>query len=194
MATNQLITEGFSVTHAAILNGTVAAENIASQLADVYGVRSGALDVDTGDFDNTGDDTILSTWSWFNFATVTIEAGYIPFELISTLTGATITSSGTGVNAYQSIPLWNEASLNQPTRPVLVRVPAKDADGLTRTIDFVLFKVQFAPIKFDGPTYKDGLKVNFSGKALMSSKDEAGNTLAAKSIGRIINRPSTLGW
>lgn len=194
MVTNQMVVEGFSVTHAAILTGSTAAENIASQLADVYGVRSGALDVDTGDFDNTGDDGILSNWAWFNFATVTIEAGYIPFELIATLTGATITSSGTGVNAYQSLPLWNEGALNQPTRPVLVRVPAKDMDGNTRTIDFVLFKVQFAPIKFDGPTYKDGLKVNFSGKALMSTKDEAGNTLTEKAIGRVIGRPKTLGW
>ena len=189
-----LTVEGFSVTHAAILTGSTPAENQASQLTDIYGIRSGTIEVDTDSYDNTGDDSILSTWSWFNFATISIQAGYVPFNLISTLTGATITSSGAGAAAYYSIPLWNTDSLNQPTRPVLVRVPAKDSDGATRTIDFCLFKVQFAPITFDGPTYKDGLLLNYSGKALMSDKDEAGNTLSDHAIGRIINRPKTAAW
>lgn len=181
--------EGFSVSHAAILNGSVKAENAAAELSDIYGVRSGSLDVDTDSYDNTGDNSILSTWSWFNFATLSVQAGYIPFDLIQTLTGATITSSGTGPNDFYSLPLWNEASLNQITRPVLVRVPSKTSAGTTRTLDFVLFKVQFEPITFDGPNYKDGLLINYSGKCLMSSTDESGAALADRAIGRIISRP-----
>jgi len=178
--------EGFSLTHAAILNGTTGAEEAAG---DIYGVRTGSIAVDTGNYDNTGDDAVLSSWFWFNFATVTIQSGYVPFDTIALLAGSTITSSGTGVNDYYSLPLWEETSLNQPVRPMLVRVPAKDKDGAIRTLDFVLYKVQFGPFSFDGPAYKSGLLLNYTGRAVMSDKDETGAALSRRAIGRIINRP-----
>jgi hypothetical protein len=179
--------EGFSLTHAAILNGTTGAEEAAG---DIYGVRTGTIAVDTGNYDNTGDDAVLSSWFWFNFATVTVQAGYIPFDTIALLSGSSITSSGTGSSDYYSLPLWEETSLNQPSRPMLVRLPAKDKDGAIRTIDFVLYKVQFGPFSFDGPAYKSGLLLNYTGRAVMADKDETGTTLARRSIGRIINRPA----
>jgi hypothetical protein len=178
------IVEGFSLSHCAILDGTTQAE-----LADIYGVREASLDVDTDSYDNTGDDTIMSTWSWFNFATLTVQAGYVPFGVVALLSGATLTSSGAAPGDYYNLPLWNEGSLNTPTRPVLIRVPSKDSAGLSRTLDIVLYRVQFDPISFDGPSYKDGLILNYSGKALMSSKDEVGATLTEKSIGRLVSRP-----
>ncbi len=178
--------EGFSLTHAAILNGTTGAEEAAG---DIYGVRTGTIAVDTGNYDNTGDDAVLSSWFWFNFATVTVQAGYIPFDTIALLSGSAITSSGTGTGDYYSLPLWEETSLNQPVRPMLVRVPGKDKDGVIRTLDFVLYKVQFGPLSFDGPAYKSGLLVNYTGRAVMSDKDELGNTLPRRAIGRLISRP-----
>jgi hypothetical protein len=176
--------EGFSVSHAAILDGSTGAET-----ADIYGVREGSIEVDTDSFDNTGDDTILSTWSWFNFATLSITSGFIPFDVIALLTGNTITSSGTGLATQYEMPLWNEKSLNVPPRPVLIRVPSKDEDGNARNLDFILYKVQFEPISFDGPSYKDGLVLNYAGKALMSEKDEKGVALAGgdRAIGRLLN-------
>lgn len=179
--------EGFSLTHAAILDGATGAEEAAG---DIYGVRTGTIAVDTGNYDNTGDDAVLSSWFWFNFATLTVQAGYIPFDTIALLSGSTITSSGTGANDYYTLPLYEETSLNQPPRPVLVRVPAKDKDGVSRTIDFVLYRVQFGPFSFDGPSYKNGLLLNYTGRAVMSSKDEKGSALTTRSIGRIINRPA----
>lgn len=179
--------EGFSLTHAAILDGATGAEEAAG---DIYGVRTGTIAVDTGNYDNTGDDAVLSSWFWFNFATLTVQAGYIPFDTIALLSGSTITSSGTGANDYYTLPLYEETSLNQPPRPVLVRVPAKDKDGVSRTIDFVLYRVQFGPFSFDGPSYKNGLLLNYTGRAVMSSKDEKGTALTTRSIGRIINRPA----
>ena len=181
------IMEGFSLSHAAILNGTTGAET-----ADIYGIREGSLDVDTGDFDNTGDDNILSTWSWFNFATVQIQAGYVPFDTIALLTGATLTSSGTAPNDYYNLPLWNASSLNQVTRPMVVRCPAKNSDGSTRDLTFVLYKVQFEPIKFTGPSYKNGLVLNYGGRCLMSTVDEKGTALTDASIGRLMSRPRNL--
>jgi hypothetical protein len=174
--------EGFSVSHAAILNGTTGAED-----ADIFGIREGSIEVDTDSFDNTGDDTILSTWNWFNFATLTVTSGYIPFDVVALLTGSDITSSGTGEATQYEMPLWNESSLNVAPRPVLIRVPSKDSDGLPRNFDFILYKVQFAPMSFDGPAYRDGLVVTYSGKALMSDKDETGTALTDRAIGRMIN-------
>ncbi len=179
--------EGFSISHAAILDGSTGAEAIDG---DIYGVRTGTIAADTGSYDNTGDDAVLSSWTWFNFATVTIQAGYVPFATISLLQGTPITSSGTGLNDYYNVDLWPEQSLNQPPRPLLIRVPSRDKTGVPRTMDFVLYRVQFGPINFDGPNYKAGLLLNYTGKAVMSDLDETGAPLARRAIGRIVNRPA----
>lgn len=181
--------EGFSITHAAILDGTTGVEET---FGDIYGVRTGSLAADTGNYDNTGDDSVLSSWYWLNFATVTVQGGYVPFDTIALLSGSTITSSGTTPNDYYSLPLWEEASLNQSPRPMLIRVPAKDKNGVIRTLDFILFKVQFSPFSFDGPAYKSGLLLNYSGRALISSVNEAGAALGSgkRAVGRILNRPA----
>ncbi len=178
--------EGFSISHAAILDGTTGAEHVDG---DIYGVRTGTLAVDTGNYDNTGDDTVLSSWFWLNFATVSIQAGYIPFETIALLSGTTVTTSGTGANDYHTMPIWDVDSVNQPPRPMLIRVPSRDKDGVQRVLDFVLYRVQFSPMSFDGPNYKAGLLVNYTGRAVVSDKDETGATLTKKAIGRLISRP-----
>jgi len=181
------IVEGFSLSHAAILDGTTGAEMTDG---DIYGIRTGSLEVDTDSYDNTGDDSVLSSWFWFNYANVTVQSGYVPFKTIALLAGSTVTSSGAAPNDYYNLPLWNEKSLNQPVRPMLIRVPSKDSAGLVRTLDFVLYKVQFNPFSFDGPAYKDGLLLNYSGRALLSSTDEKGTALTERAIGRLISRPA----
>jgi len=160
--------EAFSISHAAILNGSTGAE-----LADIYGVREGSVAVDSDSYDNTGDDAVLSNWFWFNYAELTVSSGFVPFDVISLLTGAPVTSTGD----VWSMDLWTEDSLNQPSRPVLIRVPSKDSAGAVRVMDIVLFRVQFQPISFDGPTYKDGLVLNYSGRAVVSPVDETGTAL-----------------
>lgn len=183
MATPTTTIEGFSLSHAAILDGTVSA----TEVSDIYGIREGTLDVSTDSYDNTGDDQVLSTWNWINYATLSITSGFIPFDLLSTLYGTTLVSSGTAEAMSYSVPLWNEKSMNQPARPVLIRVPSKDSAGLPRNFDIILYKVQFAPFTFSGPTYKDGLVINYSGRALLSSNDETGTALAEKAVGRMIS-------
>lgn len=187
------IVEGFSLSHAAILDGTTGAEAVNG---DIYGVRSGSIELDTDSYDNTGDDAILSTWYWFNKATLTVQSGYVPFDTVALLSNTAVTSSGSAPDDYYSLPLWEERSLNVSPRPVLIRVPSKDNNGVLRTLDFVLYKVQFQPFSFDGPTYKDGLLLNYTGTALMSSVDERGNPVLdsitgqpSKAIGRLISRP-----
>lgn len=178
------IVEGFSVSHAAILDGSTGAES-----ADIYGVRDGTVDIDSDSYNNTGDDAILSVWNWFNLATVTISSGFLPFDMVSLMTGATVTSSGTGAAEVWNLPLWNESSLNQPTRPILLRCPSRDSDGIPRSLDFVLYKCQFQPIKFDGPSYKNGLTVSYTAQAVMSDVDETGVALTERSVGRLVSGP-----
>jgi hypothetical protein len=153
-------------------------------------VRSGSLDVTSDSYDNTGDDAVLSSWFWFNYANLAIQSGYIPFPLVAMLSGSTVQTTGTAPDDSYAIPLWNEKSLNQPPKPVLIRVPSKDSEGASRTLDFVLYKVQFQPIAFDGPSYKDGLLLNYAGRALMTGFDEVGNSLTERSIGRLVNSPA----
>lgn len=176
--------EGFSISHAAIISATTGLEET---YGDIYGVNSGSLDLQVGSYSNEGDDSILSIWDWVEFASVQIQAGYISFQLIALLTGSTLSSSGSGTGVRYDLPLWQEDSFNVSNKPMRIRVPSKDNNSNTRLIDIVLYSVKFAPISFNGPAYKDGLKVNYSGKALLSSVNEAGVTLAKKAVGRIMS-------
>lgn len=186
--------EAFSISHAAILNSTTGLEEAIG--GDIYGVRSGSLELDSDSYDNTGDDAILSTWYWANKVNVTVQGGYIPFETLSLISGSLVTSSGSGVNESFSIPLWEENTMNTAPRPMLIRCPSKDKDGIIRLLDFILYKVQFQPFSFDGPSYKEGLLLNYNGSALFSDKDEKGQTVLdsrtgqpTKAVGRLLNKP-----
>jgi hypothetical protein len=188
--------EGFSLSHAAILNGSTGAEG-----ATVYGVRNGTISTDQGNFENTGDDVVLSEHFWINFANVTIEEGYIPFSTIAYITGTTVSSSGAAGADYYAIPLWTLASMNQVTQPLAIRVPSKDAGGQIRTLDFILYRVQFQPFNFTGPSYKTGLSCSIAGRALFSTVNEIGTSLpsayggtsgsAGNAIGRLVSMPGT---
>lgn len=188
------IVEGFSLTHAQILDGSTAFRDVStgtSSWGDVYGVNDASLDPDTDSYENQGDDATLSTWEWLNFAQIQVQAGYVSFPLIANLTGQTLSSSGTGDNVFFELDLWHEDSFNVPRRPMIIRMPSKDKSGNVRTLDIGLYSVSFAPITFDGPQYKDGLKINYSGRALPSLVDEKGAAFAdgKRRIGRLISRP-----
>jgi hypothetical protein len=189
--------EGFSLSHAGILDAsssTVTGAGTGAESQTIYGVRNGTLATDSGNYDNTGDDFVLSEWFWFNFANITIESGFITFPTLAQVTGQTIASSGTSPNDYYGLPLWVWSSLNQITRPVAMRVPSRDSQGAVRTLDFILYRVQFMPFNFTGPSYKNGLTVSMAGRALMSLYDEQGNALPSsypRSLGRLVNAPGS---
>lgn len=186
--------EGFSISHAAILNGTTGVEE---SWGGLYGVREGSVTAETDNFDNTGDDNILSSWFWFKYATIAIKGGFVPFEAISHLTGSTETSSAVGGDTMWALPVWEQGSLNQPTRPMLIKMPSKDTNGLVRDFYFILYKVQFQPISFAGPSYKTGLELDYGGRALISAFNEKGVDITGgnsdkKAIARMVNAPA--GW
>lgn len=84
--------------------------------------------------------------------------------------------------------LWHEDQMNTAPAPMIIKMPSKDQHG--NPADFVigLYKVSFKPIQFDGPAYKDGLKINYDGTALQSGTDEKGVPFAdgKKRFGRLL--------
>lgn len=188
------VVEAFSLSHAQILDGSSTFKEAAALLAtpeglDIYGVNEASLDPDTDDYDNEGDDTVLSKWSWLNNAGLEVQAGYLSFPLISSLTGRPMSSGGTGNAQIFETDLWHEDDFNIPAKPALLRMPSKDKTGAVRSLIIGLYRVQFGPITFDGPAYKDGLKVNYNGTALFSPVDEKGQAFAdgKKRVGRLIS-------
>lgn len=191
------IIEAFSLTHAQVLDGATSFDSVGTgtgDWGDVYGVNDASLDPDTDSYDNEGDDVVRSTWNWLNKADVQVQAGYFSFPLIAQLTGKTISSSGAGDSIVYGIDLWHEDDANIGRKPMIIRMPSKDHLGAPRYMDIGLYSVSFAPVTFDGPSYKDGLKVNYTGQALMSSVDELGNTFAdgKNRIAKVISRSTTL--
>lgn len=187
------IVEGFSLSHAQILDGTKTFDESLAETAaeglDIYGVNEASLEPNTDEYVNEGDDVVLSTWSWLNYAEVSVQAGYVSFPLMASMSGSSIVSSGAGDSQSFQIDLWHEDSMNVAPKPMLIVMPSKTKDGLVRRLVIGLYKVQFAPITFDGPQYKDGLKVNYTGRALMSAADEKAVTFAdaKKRVGRLIS-------
>jgi hypothetical protein len=191
MANASPTVEGFSLSHAAILDGETGLEE---EFGDIYGIRSGSLELDQDSYDNTGDDAILSTWYWANKVNLTVQSGYVPFQTLSLISGSNVTSSGANGSETYSLPLWEENSMNTQPRPMLIRVPSKDKNGVIRRLDFILYKVQFQPFSFDGPSYKEGLLLNYNGSALSSDVDEKGNPVLdsrtgqpTKAYGRLVS-------
>lgn len=116
------------------------------------------------------------------------------------LTGGTVAAAtgtpGTGGldETIYSMPLWTERSFNVAPKPMLIVVPSRDSLGAVRSFVFGLAKVQFAPVTFDGPKYKDGLKANYAGRALLTDRDETGAPWAdsptVKRVGVMLSRPA----
>lgn len=183
--------EAFSLSHAAILDGSTGLEEVDG---DIYGVNNSSLTPNADSYENEGDDQVLSTWEWLNYAEVEVQAGYIPFKLVSLLTGEPLASSGVAPNDYYEIEIWTDRGFNSARKPMFIRMPAKWADGTVRQLEGVLYTVSFAPITFDGPQYKDGLKVNYAGKALLSSTNEKGTALSTyKAVARLRDVPEGAG-
>lgn len=187
--------EAFSLTHAQILDGTKTFKEAAlasgptPEDLDIYGVNNASIEPNSDSYTNEGDDAPMSIWRWLTDAEISIQAGYMSLPLISRLTGVPISSGGAGLDVIYEMDLWHEDSFNMPPVPVIVRMPSKDEKGVVRTATIGLYRVQFGPVTFDGPAYKDGLKVNLTGTAILSRWDEKNDVFAdgKKRVGRILS-------
>ena len=190
------VVEGFSLSHAQICDGTTSfRDQLAAAVGaglDMFGVNNASLAADTGNYENQGDDRTRSRWNWLNFATITVQGGYLSFPTYATLSGRPLTTlqttGGTPVTNGYEMDLWHEDSMNVSPKPAMIVMPAKDSNGAVMRLVIGLYKVQFGPIGFDGPAFKDGFKVNYEGTALMSATDEKGtvHTDGKERIGKLI--------
>lgn len=186
--------EAFSLTHAQIMDGEetfleAALATSTDEALDIYGVNEANLTPNTDSYNNEGDDVVKSRWNWLVDAEVEVQAGYLSFPLIETLTGRAAVTSGSGAATVVQTDLWHEDDFNVAPKPMIIKMPSKDEDGVVRTLTIGLYKVQFMPMTFEGPAYKDGLKINYGGTALMSLKDEVGAPFAdgKNRVGRLIS-------
>lgn len=177
----------FSLSHAAILDGSTAAE-----VADIFGVNEGSLELESDTYERNGDDKILSTTRWITKGVLSLSTNYFPTEMMEILYG-TPAVSGTepGEENDFTMQLWTEKAMNIAPRPVLVQAPGEDADGNPLTLKFVLYKVKFGQISFPQfMSYKEGLSVSLEGDALLSDVDELGaaftDDLGAR-IGKVVS-------
>ena len=182
------IVSSFSLSHAAILDGTTAAE-----LSDIYGVNDGSLELETDVYERTGDDVILSTNRWITKGTLSLKSNYLSLGMVSKLWGipkVADTSDPTLEVIMQQ--LWTEKGMNIAPRPVLIRTGGEDSDGTPLEIDIILYKVKFGYYNFDQFfSYKEGLSISFDGDVLLSDKDELGKPFTddqGKRIGRIVTK------
>lgn len=192
--TRNRIQEGFSISHAAILDPATGLEQ---EFGDIYGVRSGTIAWDQSNYINTGDDVELSIWNWANKANLTIQSGFWSFETLELITGSKAKYSGTGDAEVQEFPLLETRQMHNRYLPLLVRIPGRTEEGVGRVVDFLFYKVQFQPIGFGGMSYKSGLTVDYNAQALFSDFDEKGAPCVdsvtgdpTKQIGRIVSRPA----
>lgn len=100
--------EAFSLTHAQICDGTTSfltqLVNAVSVGLDMYGVNDASLAADTGNYDNQGDNQTMSRWNWLNFATVTVQQGFLSFPLASTISGRPLdTTTLTAASEVQTL-------------------------------------------------------------------------------------------
>lgn len=99
-----------------------------------------------------------------------------------TTPGHAATKAGYGMD------LWHEDSIATAPKPMTIKMPSKDENGVPADFVIGLYKVQFKPITFDGPAYRDGLKINYDGNALQSAVDEMGVPFSdgKKRFGRLL--------
>lgn len=189
MSTPTKIIEAFSISHAAILTGTldIGSAGAEETYGDIPGVDTGTVTTTVGTYKNTGDDVVKSVWKYIEDAELSIRGGYISFDLMNLLTGAAISSSGSGDNLRWDLPFWEKKWNNLAPKPVLIKCPSKDSNGVVRDFYIVLYKVYFGDFSIEGIGYKDGIKISYNGTAVMSSVNEAGVTLARESIGRFVS-------
>lgn len=184
---NQVI-EGFGLTQVLVLDGSTSFETATAANSYVlHGGRSASVTLNTASVDNTGEDTIMSTWNSVDNATITIESGYLSLPAYSFIYGETINSTGASPNEMYDFDPWTEDSINAVGRPVLLVMRSKNlSKTIYPSLKLGLYSVEFQPIKFTGPQYRNVLAVNMEGKAGMSTIDELGATMAKKSCVKVL--------
>ena len=178
--------EGFSLTRASVLS------TAGTEAAQLYAAQSITLTPDNTVISNSADDDVISIWVIMNSATLSVQAGFMPFSVLSLLGGTALASSGASPNDYYGLPLWTQYQHNQPQVSLALRMASKNSPGAQRTMDVVLYRVSISVLDFTGIVYKTGLQVNYQGKVMFSSTDEAGNTLAGPEIGRVVSYAGNL--
>jgi hypothetical protein len=180
--------EGFSITHAGVL-----LPGVDPSQGTLYGVRSAQIAPQWVTTVSQLDDQVVSVWNAPGSVQATIQAGFMPWDVLAALAGTTVSSSGAAPADYYSLPLFRQHVTGQ--LPLILRASGKDAAGNQRAIQFLAYAAQFGPVTFDGPVYKNGLTASYTVTLLLSSADETGQALPDRAYGRVMSLPAgSAGW
>jgi hypothetical protein len=180
------IFEGFSLSRVAVL-GAAGLEN-----AQLVGAQSITITPTITSSDMKADDDEYGTWYVMSKADLVVVNGFMSWSAISSMSGIAVASSGVSPLDYYGLPLWTQYQHNKPVTPMAFRMASRDSRSGTRTLDFVLYRVQLSVLDYTGIVYKQGLGVSYKGTVTFSSVDEAGNVLPHLEIGRMVASPGQL--
>jgi len=195
------IFEGFSLSRVAVLGGGYGSGEYGSgeygsvggtESVQLFGAQSIAITPTVTSSAMKSDDWDIGVWLALTKADVTVTNGFMSWAAISRLSGVAVASSGASPSDYYGLPLWTQYQHNTPAVPIAFRMSSRDSRSGTRTLDFVLYRVQLSVLNYTGLVYKNGLGVSYAGTVLLSSTDEAGNALPYLEIGRIVSSPGSL--
>lgn len=173
--------EGFSISEAVLLD-----PDTGLPLEDglLYGVKSGEITPEIDSWDDVSNDTYVDAWSEVKYLNVSISMSHLPVRALSLMTGSELDIPD--ITQYQ-MELFERSWGGQSFHPMKITIPARDADGNNRVLYYLLYRVKFYDFDFMEASYKEGLPINFQGKAFISSVDEAGAALSQPSFGRLIS-------
>jgi hypothetical protein len=179
--------ESFSVSHAAILAGT------GTEVQPLFAVRSGQVSLRTSSVSSLSDDQEIATWNVMIAADVSVTGGFIPYSTIALLVSAPVSSQAVSGGTAWSQPLYVQQMLAGLEVPLYLAATSRNALGARRALQIVLYRVRISTVQAAPAAYKEGLTVTFTGTALPSGADEAGNSLADLEIGRMAVVPDPSG-
>lgn len=165
--------EGFSISHAAILDGETTAEEAAKR--DFYGVQSASVSANEESFEEVSNDIVIGSWNSISSINIEVSSGFMSLSIFDRFSFED--------KKPLSLDLWNPSAINPAHVPILFRIPSRNQNGVYFNFDIVLFNVKLKPYSLDSLSYKEGLKVSYKGQAFLSDVDEVGNVLPFRSFG-----------
>lgn len=165
--------EGFSITHAAILDGETSADEAAKR--DFYGVQSASVSANAESYEEKSNDIVIGTWNDISSIEIEVNSGFMSLSIFDRFSIED--------TKPLLLDLWNPSAINPVHVPILFRIPSRNQNGVYFNFDIVLFNVKLKPYSIDSLSYKEGLRVSYKGQAFLSDVNEVGEPLGTRSFG-----------
>jgi hypothetical protein len=172
--------ESFSIYHVGVITGI-------TETAQLYAVQDAKITTSWTEYPCNGDDITQLIWTDLEVVTLDVQGGFLPWAAITSIMGWPVYSSGSQYSlatGLTSMPSGTQVSIG-------LRTYGRDILGRRRTVDIILYAVQFQTITWGGE-YKNGMGASYTAFAVGSYFDEGGNGLLTREVGRLVDSPGVL--